>query len=402
MLVLTQERLAMRNARHLAAIFIALAAWTNALALTFEFSYIDDANGTFASRGWLDFDSLFQRDIRAAANLWAARIDSDETIVVDIDPYSFSARAGGTNSLGRYLYTNDDGKEVWEFGPLTRILTGSNPGETFFGYDILLGFDAEFVEDYYWFDPQPELRTTPVPGDKGDFVSVVMHELGHGWGYTGFRDFPTGQILGTTATQLDDKSYFGGDGEPVAQDGSRNPMFFRGDYAASLYGSDLHLTHKPPGDPLHGQNYFHLSACESGSPDGLEGTLMNGCVLPNGERLEITPFDSAVLADLGYPIIVPTGDYSENGFVDAADYVAWRKLLGQVGVGLAADGNLNNQIDLADYSFWRTRFGQVGESGFGQSPEAAPEPSGVAIGLVALVGWSIALGRFPRALFGQH
>ena len=53
-----------------------------------------------------------------------------------------SPRAGGTNTLGRYLYTNTAGKNVWEFGPLTRILTGSNPGETFHGYDILLGFDA--------------------------------------------------------------------------------------------------------------------------------------------------------------------------------------------------------------------------------------------------------------------
>jgi fibronectin-binding autotransporter adhesin len=39
------------------------------------------------------------------------------------------------------------------------------------------------------------------------------------------------------------------------------------------------------------------------------------------------------------------GDYNFNGVVDAADYVVWRKSLGQVGVGLLADGNLNGQID---------------------------------------------------------
>ena len=130
--------------------------------------------------------------------------------MVHVDTHSYAARAGGTNTYGRYLYTNVAGKNVWEVGPLTRILTGSNPGETFFGYDILLGFDATYVENQYWFDPQPELRTATVPVNKNDFMSVALHELGHGFGMTGNRDFSTGQIVGSTASQIDDHSYFGG------------------------------------------------------------------------------------------------------------------------------------------------------------------------------------------------
>src|SRR5690349_15433383 len=204
-----QENRAMRWSSRSGAVVIALSAAAHTFALSFDFTYVDDANGTFASRGWLNPASLFQRNIRAAADLWAAHFDSDATIVIDIDPHSYAARAGGTNTLGRYLYTNAAGKFVWEFGPLTRILTGSNPGETFYGYDILLGFDAVFVENQYWFDPHPELRTDAVPANKGDFMSVVLHELGHGFGFTGYRDFSTGQILGNSATQFDDRSYFG-------------------------------------------------------------------------------------------------------------------------------------------------------------------------------------------------
>src|SRR5205823_1944251 len=136
-------------------------------------------------------NSLFQRDMRAAANLWAARINSNQTIFETVDTQSYAARAGGTNSSGRLLYTTSAGKNVWEPGPLTRILTGSNPGQTGSGYDILLGFDASFVENNYWFDPQPELRSATVPANKGDFVSVVTHELGHGFGMAGYRDFPS-------------------------------------------------------------------------------------------------------------------------------------------------------------------------------------------------------------------
>ena len=169
----------MRLVRNLAPLLLSIAWAGTALAVSFNFTYVDDAGGTFASRGWLDSNSLFQRNIRAAADLLGAHINSNQTIVVHVDTHSFSARAGGTNSSGRFLYTNSAGKHVWEPGPLTRVLTGSNPGIVW-GYDILLGFDANFLQNSYWFDPQPELRSAAVPADKGDFISVVMHEFGHG------------------------------------------------------------------------------------------------------------------------------------------------------------------------------------------------------------------------------
>jgi hypothetical protein len=390
----------MRCPRHIGPIVLACACAGHAFALSFSFTYVDDANATFGSRGWLDPNSLFQRDIRAAANLWGARFASDKTIIVRVDTHSYAARAGGTNSSGRFLYTNAAGKNVWEPGPLTRVLTGSNPGQTFYGYDILLGFDASFVENNYWFDLQPDLRSDPVPANKGDFISVVTHEFGHGFGMTGYRDFPTGQILGSDAMLFDDHSYFGGNGNPIATDGSRNPMFFRGNVAASLYGGDLHLTNKPPGDPNYGQNYFHLSSC-SGSGDGLGSTLMNGCVLPNGTRMEITPFDAAVFADLGYPLVTPTGDYNGNHSVDSSDYVVWRKSFGRTGTGLAADGNLNNQIDAGDFSFWRSRFGQAAGSGSGLEligNAFVPEPG--ACQLIGVLFGLLGSWRFPRKLFG--
>jgi hypothetical protein len=326
-------------------IVIALLLTSESLAaLSFEFHYVDDANGTFASRGWLDSNSLFQRNIAAAAAAWGNHIASDETIVVKVDPVSFVARAGGTSSLGRALYMNPEDKIVWETGPLTRILTGKNPGETVYGYDILLGFDAAYVENSYWFDPQPELRAAAVPGNRGDFLSVVLHEFGHGFGITGFRNYSTGEILGNNATQMDDMSYFGGNGEPIAPGGERNPMFFGGDTAARLFGGDLPLTHKPPAHLLHGQSYYHLSACNPADADGLEGTLMNGCAIPVGDRLHITSFDLAVYADMGYPLASIFGDYNGDGNVDAADYVVWRAALGTT-------------LTPAHYNLWRSNFG---------------------------------------------
>jgi len=48
-----------------------------------------------------------------------------------------------------------------------------------------------------------------------------------------------------------------------------------------------------------------------------------------------------------------TGDYNHDHVVNAADYTVWRNTLGQVGAGLAADGNFNGMIDNDDYDVWK-------------------------------------------------
>jgi T5SS/PEP-CTERM-associated repeat protein/autotransporter-associated beta strand protein len=68
------------------------------------------------------------------------------------------------------------------------------------------------------------------------------------------------------------------------------------------------------------------------------------------------------------------GDYNRNGIVDAADYVVWRRSVGQTGAGLAADGNFDQRIDVDDYNVWRSHFGQIaGSAAFAGA--AVPEPS---------------------------
>jgi hypothetical protein len=80
----------------------------------------------------------------------------------------------------------------------------------------------------------------------------------------------------------------------------------------------------------------------------------------------------------------PSGDYNDNGVVDASDYVFWRDTLGQSvsPAGSGADGNQNGLIDSGDYDYWRTRFGNS-VSGLGNGG-AIPEPGCAAICIVAL------------------
>ena len=55
------------------------------------------------------------------------------------------------------------------------------------------------------------------------------------------------------------------------------------------------------------------------------------------------------------------GDYNQNGVVDAADYVMWRKLFGTSVASpfTGADGDGDGTIDQDDYGVWRAHFGQT-------------------------------------------
>jgi hypothetical protein len=66
------------------------------------------------------------------------------------------------------------------------------------------------------------------------------------------------------------------------------------------------------------------------------------------------------------PSDVLLGDYNQNGTVDAADYVVWRKYQGQsVMPGTSADGTGDGFVDEDDYGLWATNFGRA------QAPTAA-------------------------------
>jgi hypothetical protein len=69
---------------------------------------------------------------------------------------------------------------------------------------------------------------------------------------------------------------------------------------------------------------------------------------------------------------VQSGDYNNNGVVDAADYVVWRKTLGNSITAFGgADGDGDGIIGPGDYSQWRADFGKG--SGSGTALTSVPE-----------------------------
>jgi hypothetical protein len=87
------------------------------------------------------------------------------------------------------------------------------------------------------------------------------------------------------------------------------------------------------------------------------------------------------------------GDYNNNGAVDAADYVVWRKKEGTT--DLLPNDPIGGTIGPAQYNQWREHFGQPPGSGSGSAgtlflQSAVPEPGAVGVVAVAIAllgGW---------------
>lgn len=86
------------------------------------------------------------------------------------------------------------------------------------------------------------------------------------------------------------------------------------------------------------------------------------------------------------------GDYNHDGAVNSADYVVWRKSLGQTGLGLFADGNFDRRVDSGDYGVWRASFGSADGVGL---TAAVPEPlTGLLLFAALSAVWTCRSRRF--------
>ena len=135
-----------------------------------------------------------------AANIWGALIDSPVVIRIGarFDPLSCSANSAVLGSAGPTNAVRD-----FAGAPVANTWFPVALGNSLFGSDLIPGQDdvsATFNSAlgttcpfplgwYYGLDGSP-------PGNQLDFVTVVLHEMGHGLGFASFVDLTTGAKLG--------------------------------------------------------------------------------------------------------------------------------------------------------------------------------------------------------------
>ena len=120
-----------------------------------------------------------------------------------------------------------------------------------------------------------------------------------------------------------------------------------------------------------GSGNMHLVTLDTSTPGMKSGMITissSSQAVQNG--LVSIPVSYQVLS------LLLTGDYNQNGEVDAADYVLWRDTFGQnIASGTGADGDGDGTIDDEDYSVWRSHFGQSASESFAAASDiAVPEP----------------------------
>jgi hypothetical protein len=106
-------------------------------------------------------------------------------------------------------------------------------------------------------------------------------------------------------------------------------------------------------------------------------------------------FSGTGILTVGPPILA--GDYNNDGIVDSADYVVWKKNIGQPSQTLPND-TTGVIVGQAQYNLWRSNFGSttaVPGSGAVEIARAIPEPSSVALlalGMTALAAFATCRG----------
>ena len=122
------------------------------------------------------FSAEAQEAFQYAVDIWESLLDADVTIEIDATWASLEPNVLG--SASSYLTSDLPGvpiSETWYVTSLANQYYGSDP---YAEPDILATFNSDFANWYLGTDGN-------TPSNQYDFVSVVLHEIGHGLGFTG-------------------------------------------------------------------------------------------------------------------------------------------------------------------------------------------------------------------------
>src|SRR5690606_17154808 len=97
---------------------------------------------------------------------------------------------------------------------------------------------------------------------------------------------------------------------------------------------------------------------------------------------EVRVSDSFLTPEEFLFVTAPGGDdadFDDDQDVDGADFLIWQRGFGGAGSNGTGDANGDSQVNAQDLAIWKAAFG-------GAAVSAVPEPTGAALGGLALLG----------------
>ena len=234
-------------------------------------------------------DALLLTDMKAALDAWSVFLAGQGTVDVSV---TLDATDGGDTELAEgssdiaTAIGRSGGKTIYEAGAAYELAKGQDPNGATADVDVALN---PTNLPLFYFNPNPS-GGGAVPAGKYDLVTVLTHELGHGFGIAGFRNddgsLPSYESNWDKLVQLSGKT-----------------ASFVGGHVEALYGGAAPIT-----TLSNGEAYYHFGNSAS---DADANDLMSGTGLAAGVSHAISPLDVAVMADLDVPL-------SNTGTVDLA------------------------------------------------------------------------------------
>jgi hypothetical protein len=272
------------------------------------------------------------------------------------------------------------GSQLLEIDPMTAVAMPVAPavfnfvirGATFLGNGDLWGVDLE---------NRALVRIAPATGTELDRVELMLQSLPFApSAYTDITQRSDGQVLLVSERDFyavdmtsGDLTLLFTDNEIEPAPGSVAPPTLVGAVVVGSLGSERLVALDSKGEFTDDLYTYDLEAAFS-------RTVAVANVLP---QLDAGRGDLALMLQP-----VASGDYNQNGIVDAADYTVWRNTLGST-TDLSANGDDEGvsmgRIDAADYLVWKNNFGLTVQAGLAAvSAIQVPEPTSVLLLLLGI------------------
>jgi hypothetical protein len=276
------------------------------------------------------FTPQAQVAFQAAINVWASQLQSSVPIRVTANWTTLSPGVLGSAGAN-YIFRNFPGApsaNTWFASAVAKKLSGTDLtaglGDN---ADIVANFNSSFG----WY-----LGTDGNAGSQFDFMTVALHELGHGLGFFGSMDASGGTgswgFVGSPAVydlfaingssqSLLNTLLFPNPSSALRQQLISNNVYFNGTNAKNG-NSGIAPKLYAPASWAPGSSYSHVD--ESTYPNGSPNSLMTFALAPGEVIHDLGPILRGMFTDMGWTVASPLnstrGDYDGDAKADVAFY----------------------------------------------------------------------------------